>query len=315
MTISTRGPVPVVLFAYRRAATLRQALAALKRDSVPLIVAFLDGARDAIEAAHVDEVRALVRSVDWCQIRIVERQKNLGLGVSIIGGMTEVFREFESAIVIEDDIVCIPGAYAYLCDALDYYRDQERVMSIGAHTHPRVRPEDADGKAYFDGRFACWGWAAWRRSWAGMEKSAEDLLWQCRLHLRNVYRYGADLPAEALREEEKNIWAVRFCMLHILRRGLCLHPPVPLVRNIGFGDDATNTRNSDKWQIEKMPESAPLFSPVERGVSERPGASKLLRTVFGVKPSLSLSERFSYVRWSIRPLVHAARTARRPFSR
>ena len=300
-------PVPVILFAYRRVATLRQVLEALKRDGVPLIIAFLDGARDAGDVAKVREVRSLVRAVDWCKTCVIERETNLGLGVSILSGMAEVFQEYESAIVFEDDIVCVPGTYTYLCDALNYYRDEKRVMSIGAYTHTCLRPDNVGNNSYFDGRFLCWGWASWRRSWVAMQAgSAIDMYWQCRLRGRDVHRYGTDLERQALREKEANIWAVRFCLLHILRRGLCLHPPVSLVQNIGFEPDATNTRGpDDQWRQEYMPKHASYFCPVQGGIREHPAASCALRKVFGSPTCRSPLERLQGIRWSIRPLFKA----------
>ena len=79
---------------------------------------FLDGPKSDMESAQVADVRILARSVDWCKTRLVERENNLGLGRSILAGMTEIFREFDRAIILEDDIVPIPGTYGYLCNAL-----------------------------------------------------------------------------------------------------------------------------------------------------------------------------------------------------
>ena len=156
--------VPVVLFAYKRVDLLARVLGALKQDEIPLLIIFVDGARDDSDSDQVAEVRALARSVDWCETRVVVRGTNLGLGRSILQGMREVFHKFDRAIVFEDDIVCVPGTYQYLCDALEFYQDQTGVMSIGAYTPPRLRPASVGANPYFDGRFLCWGWAAWARA-------------------------------------------------------------------------------------------------------------------------------------------------------
>lgn len=306
MTASTCPPVPVVLFAYRRYETLVSVLASLKENRVPLLIAFLDGARDVGDEKDVERVRDLLRAENCCEIHIVERDKNFGLGKSILDGMKTIFQEFDRAIVVEDDIVLISGAYDYLCRGLEYYQNEARVLSIAAHTHPRIRPANIGNISYCSGRFACWGWAAWRRSWVGMQNSAMDVYWQCRLRGRDVNRYGADLEGQALREEKSNIWAVRFCLMHILRRGLCVQPPVPLVKNIGFGEGATNTLGGDKWQVNVMADHAPLFRPVEGGIREYPGSARRLRSVFGNKPSLTVAERYWRAAWSIKPLIHAA---------
>ena len=65
---------------------------------------------------------------------------NLGLGKSIISGVTEVFDKHQSAIIFEDDLVCVSGAYQYLVAALSEYADDTKMMSVTGWTHPKVTP-------------------------------------------------------------------------------------------------------------------------------------------------------------------------------
>ncbi len=53
----------------------------------------------------------MLRAIDWCKVVICERESNLGLGRSILTGVTEVLNNHESAIVHEDDLICVPGTY------------------------------------------------------------------------------------------------------------------------------------------------------------------------------------------------------------
>jgi len=249
--------VPVALFVYARPHLLRRVLDTLRANEVPLLYVFSDGPRDAAAARNVDEVRSIIRAVDWCETRVTERDKNLGLGVSLRTGISHVLAHHTRVFVIEDDIVCIPGAYRYLCAALEHYADDRRVMSVTGWTHPRLRPPIPDDEPYFDGRFCCWGWGTWRRAWRGMRIPAKRLLWMSRVRGRDVNRYGTDLPATARDELQRNIWAVRFCMLHILRRGLCLHPPYSLTNHIGFDAEATNARNVAVGDVGPLKPAAP----------------------------------------------------------
>src|SRR5262249_8746572 len=153
---------------------------------------------------------------------IVERDANLGLGLSIRTGAAEVFSKHDSIIVCEDDLVCVKGAYAYLCAALDHYRDDRRVMSVTGWTHPRVTPPGVTTEPYFDGRSECLLWGAWARSWRDMEKDALTLIAECKARGIDIYSFGADLVAMADQERTRNIWAVRFIYQHILKRTLCL---------------------------------------------------------------------------------------------
>ncbi len=234
--------IPIILFAYARPGTLRQTLMCLKENNVPLIYAFSDGPRTPDKEPAVVEVRCILREIDWCEVIICEREMNLGLGRSILTGVSEVLEEHDAAIIFEDDHICVPGTYEYLCAALKHYRNDNRVMSVTGWTHPLVTPDDISDQPYFDGRAECWVWGIWSRAWKGMlEHDALSLMKMCEKKGIDVYRYGADLPEMAESELKRNIWAVRLLYWHIYNRGLCLRPPWSMVENIGFGPDATNT--------------------------------------------------------------------------
>ena len=96
--MSTAGIIPVVLLAYARPAHLARVLACLRENRVPLIHAFADGAKGPADAAAVREVRAMLRAVDWCDLRLVERDANLGLGRNVLAGRWtfHVVEDFDS---------------------------------------------------------------------------------------------------------------------------------------------------------------------------------------------------------------------------
>jgi putative methyltransferase (TIGR04325 family) len=241
-------PVPVILFAYARPAHLARVLACLRENRVPLILAYADGPKGGADAAAVAEVRALLRAVDWAELRLVERPANLGLGRSVRAGVTEVAAQHEAFIVWEDDLVAVPGTYAWICAALGQYAQEERVMSVSAWTHPRVTPAGRRAAPYFDARAECWVWGSWARAWAGMnDADARAKLGQAAARGLAADAYGSDLPAMAEQESDKNLWAVRWLYHHFARGGLCLRPPWSMVEHIGFDPQATNAADATSW--------------------------------------------------------------------
>jgi hypothetical protein len=238
--------IPVVLFVYSRPNHLSQTLDSLRENQVPLIYAFSDGPCTQDLTPAVVQVRDMLRAIDWCEVIVCERENNLGLGRSILTGVTEVLKNHESAIVFEDDLICVPGTYRYLCAALDQYRNDDRVMSVTGWTHPLVTPSDATNQPYFDGRAESLVWGTWATAWHGMEMDAKILMKKCELQDINIYEYGADLVNMAKNELRQNIWAVRFLYLHILKNGLCLRPPWSMVEHIGFDASATNAK-TEPW--------------------------------------------------------------------
>jgi hypothetical protein len=285
MASATSSQIPVVLFAYSRPQHLRQTLNCLRGNQVPLIYAFSDGPRTPEQAPAVADVRQILRAIDWCEMVLCERETNLGLGCSILTGVTEVLAKHDSAIVLEDDLICVPGTYAYLCAALEQYKDDPRVMSVTGWTHPLVTPSDVSDQPYFDGRAECWVWGTWTRAWQGMQKDAKTLMHRCKAEGIDVYRYGADLPAMAQVELEKNIWAVRFLYWHILNRGLCLRSPWSMVEHIGFDDEATNTK-TESWIKNPPLRSCPPIPAQWPEPVEHAECARLYQRVYGTRPTV-----------------------------
>jgi hypothetical protein len=183
-------------------------------------------------------------------------------------------------IVFEDDLVCVPGTYEYLCSALHSYRKEERVMSVSGWTHPQITPKDVTDQPYFDGRADCWVWGTWARSWAGMESDALTLLNRCRDMGINPYGYGADLVRMAQQEKKKNIWAVRMLYNHMVKGGLCLRPPWSMVEHIGFDAEATNAGNGDVWHNPPLKKCPPI--PKEwPAIKEHPQCRSIWQKVCG----------------------------------
>lgn len=270
--------IPVVLFAYARPAHLARVLACLRENRVPLIYAFADGSKGGLDADRVNETLTLLRSIDWCEVRLNERPENLGLGTNVLAGVTEVAASHDMFVVWEDDLICVPGTYDWLCSALRHYANDPQVMSVTGWIHPRAIPKNIGGSPYFDGRAECWVWGAYARSWQGMEQSALSKMHEAQASGTSPNTYGFDLPDMARIEIERNIWAVRWLYHHIQKGGLCLRPPWSMIEHIGFDGSATNATTADGWDNQPLREApAPGRWP---GVSEHPDCAKLWRRAY-----------------------------------
>lgn len=280
--------IPVILFAYARPGHLARVLACLRENRVPLIYAYADGSKGGADEAGVTETRRLLREIDWCDVKLVERPRNMGLGRSVLAGVEEVAAQHEAFMVWEDDLICVQGTYAWMCAALRRYANDTRVMSVSAWTHPRVIPANIGNEPYFDARSDCWVWGAWARSWRGMTAgNACEKMNKARARGVAPDAYGADLPVQAAFEERKNVWAVRWLYHHFENGGLCLRPPWSMVEHIGFDASATNATGSFEWAnpplkpVPRAPETWPL-------AAEHPDCRALWRAAY---PRRSLGSR------------------------
>lgn len=283
--------VPVVLFAYRRPDLLERTLASLRANEVPLVYAYSDGARDASVAAEVAQVRQLLHRVDWTRLELVEQPVNVGVAGSELGGISRVLADHEEVVVVEEDLEFGPGTYAFLCAALERYRDNPRAMGVTAYNHPRVTPADVVSEPYFCGRMSGLMWGTWRRAWSGVtDHTAAELCELCRTRGIDVTRYGDDLLESAVDEHKYGMWDMRVNLHMLAQRGLFMWPARSMVAHTGYEPRATNSPNAAGW--EDSPSPAPSIEHIAwPEVREHPVSAELWRRAVNAPPPPSLLTR------------------------
>lgn len=229
---------PIVLFTYSRADHTRKAVESLlsneeARDSDLFI--FSDGPKTEEKREAVEECRKYIHTVSgFKSITIVEREKNWGLANSLIAGITEVINKYERVIVVEDDLIVSPYFLRYMNEALEKYKNKERVASISAFLNP---VEGDIPETFFLRYFACWGWATWKRAWDLMNLDARDLLRQLRWKKNDFNIGGTGSFYEMLYCQKVGLvdsWAVRFYASCFLKDKLHLFPGRTMATQTGM---------------------------------------------------------------------------------
>jgi len=250
------APAPIALFVYNRPSHTRQTVEALQRNPPAVdsdLVVFADGARGGADIAAVRQVRDFVRSiVGFKSVNIVEREANMGLAASIIGGVTAMCNQHDRVIVLEDDLVTAPTFLRYMNDALMTYEDEETVGSIHGYWYPaRFNVPET----FFLRGASCWGWATWSRAWRMFEPDGGKLL--AELRRRKLTRLfdldGAIGYTRMLQQQiagKNNSWAIRWHAAMFLAGRLQLSPGASLVRNIGFDGSGTHSGKSEAYRVE-----------------------------------------------------------------
>ena len=143
----TNTYAPILLFVYNRPEHVRRNIQALLKNELAAeseLFIYSDAAKDETSQAAVKEVRAFIRSIQgFKKITITERAENWGLARSIIDGVTTLISRYGRVIVLEDDLVVAPHFLQFMNDALETYRDEERVGHIQAcdFTHDPSLPD------------------------------------------------------------------------------------------------------------------------------------------------------------------------------
>lgn len=242
-----RRCAPIALFVYNRPEHTRRTVEALKLNTLAGdsdLHVFCDGHRREGDRAAVEDTRRYVRGIaGFRSVRIVERTKNLGLAASIIGGVSELVEAEGRVIVLEDDMLSSLFFLQYMNDALECYKDDDRVISIHAYTYPTgaALPE-----TFFLRGADCWGWGTWSRAWKLFEPDGSKLLRELRerklgrvLDMDGAYPFRRMLKNQIAGKNDS--WAIRWHASAVVHGKLTLYPGRPLICNIGTDTSGTHT--------------------------------------------------------------------------
>ena len=168
---------PIVLFVYNRPIHTRKTIEALSRNFFAKrsdLIIFSDGPKSFTQTESVNKVREYIRSIKYFKsLELIERKENFGLSKSIIEGVGEVLRDYDSVIVLEDDIVTSRYFLKFMNNSLQIFSNDNRVISVHGYVYPIKEnlPE-----AFFLKGADCWGWATWKRGWKLFNPNGEELL-------------------------------------------------------------------------------------------------------------------------------------------
>ncbi len=261
---------PVALFVFNRPDTTAQVLKTIRAVRPRELYVIADGPR----AEHADDdalcraAREVALQIDWdCAVKTNFAEKNLGLKARVESGLDWLFQQVAEAIVLEDD--CVPDATFFrFCDELlERYRHDEQVMMISGCDFKFGLSRSTS--SYTFSRYPLiWGWATWRRAWARNDPNMSTLPRAMQTNrLRELLgdAHAAQYWAFVLYDNYKTHTTWDYAWLWSIweHDGLCVHPNINLVANVGFGANATHTRDADNLfsQMLRAPMPFPLTHP------------------------------------------------------
>lgn len=250
---------PVLFIIFKREELTNRVFEAIREAKPPRLYVVADGPREDIEGEYERcmATRKVIEKVDWdCEVKTLFREKNIGCRQSISGGITWFFENEEDGIILEDD--CLPNkSFFYFCEELlDYYKDNEKIMSIGGFHYGEPCTKYS---YYFSSIMQCWGWATWKRAWkhydANLEKySYEYISEKIDKIYKDVYmrRYWKDIVhmmknPDIQKERKIDSWSYIWTISIIQDDGICIDSNTNLVSNIGFGMDSLHCSSEDHY--------------------------------------------------------------------
>lgn len=246
---------PICIFSYKRKTELEKTLQSLRHcidvEQYPIYI-FSDNAKSPDEIEDVKEVRDYINELDYLNFKeIFFAHENKGLANSIIDGVSQIISKYGKVIVLEDDLIVAPNFLQFMESALDYYKDHKEVFSISGYSPKLATLDNYNKDFYFSPRASSWGWATWKDRWDTVDWEVKTYS-KFRHNLFEQWRFtkgGIDLPG-MLRDQmvgKINSWAIRWVYQQFLNNQITVYPKISKVRNIGFGQNATHTKKTIRF--------------------------------------------------------------------
>lgn len=274
---------PIIVFAYDRPDHLRRTLDALAKNDLASkseLYIYCDGAREwggeeredtsaqnyiakrygmmycvrekyDTYLARIDATRKVAhQQKGFLSVNVVERDKNIGLADNIVTAVTDIVNRYGRVIAFEDDIVTTRGCLTYLNDALELYKDDEKVMHISAWMYPNKGQFPTT--FFYDSPYPAGGWATWARAWQYYNPDTADhvLYWQGRWKEFDIE--GQDHMSRQMLMNlsgELKTWYIKWYSSMRRRNGLCLYPGTAMSNNIGWDDSGETSMINTRYNI------------------------------------------------------------------
>ncbi len=245
---------PVALFAYRRPKHLKRTLDSLASAHMARetqLYIFCDGpAIDATKEVRdlIAEVRTIAENENrFAEVIVKTSTSNIGLGKSVVSGVTEVINRHQSIIVLEDDLLVHPDFLVFMNFHLDIYKHEKRVMHISGFQRdsfiqfflPRI---------YFTRFMNCSGWATWSDRWSLLITDIDFIDSYLSISY-NYERFNFKKLEQSnhlhLNKNGLKTWAIFWYATICIYNGVCINPRFSYIKNIGNdGSGSNNIINS-----------------------------------------------------------------------
>jgi len=247
----------VLFLVFNRPDTTKKVFEAIRGVKPPRLYIASDGPRinRLGELEKVKSVREIVSKIDWdCEVKTLFREENLGCKYAVSSAITWFFEHEEQGIILEDD--CLPNSdFFRFCDEmLCRYKENDTIWVITGNNFQNgvVR---GDGSYYFSRYNHVWGWASWRRSWSKYDVEIDAWNeWKISIEFNKYFNNKRErnywLRAfDDVKSGKIDTWDYQWTFCVFKNNGLTVTPNINLVENIGFGKDATHTKNRIKADL------------------------------------------------------------------
>ena len=255
--------LPTLVVGFNRPELLIESLNALRVAGAIQLFVFIDGPRSSVpsDIEKVQHCRQIVDNVDWAETTTRFEAQNLGCGKGVSTAIDWFFSFVgnEFGAIVEDDILVSSGFFEYMSKNLNRFATNKSIFGIAAANAvplPVLLPACELRLSRFP---SVWGWGTWRDRWVDYEFGIQGWKSSWPLNrriatLRNPLHVAYWTRVLNKVESGKlDTWDFQLALAMQKDERYFVVPRNSLVRNIGFGPEASHTKQDPSHQLVYSP--------------------------------------------------------------
>ncbi|TGL04532.1 hypothetical protein EHQ43_14280 [Leptospira bouyouniensis] len=259
--------LPVLLIAFNRPHLTSVVLDSIMSYEPSVLYIAVDGPRHEMDNIAINEFKEILSKRNFnFKLVTLFRKENLGCRLAVSRAIDWFFEHEDMGIILEDD--CLPNKsfYRFMELMLIKYNKNENIGIISGNNffYNKVHlPYSYYSTVYTH----IWGWGTWKRAWLGYQSSgiSEERIEEIvnSKFPNKVERCFWIENVKLANSGKLDTWDLQWGFFNWEKNRINIMPCKNLVKNIGFGFDATHTKveNSKLNQIETNELDFPLIDP------------------------------------------------------
>jgi len=244
---------PIGISVYTRLDHFQQCINALQNnrlaDKSELNI-FSDASSKDEDSDLVSEIREYARGITgFKRVNIIERDRNYGGTQNAFQGYFEITKKYKKSIFLEDDIVTAPGFLSFMNEALEFYKNNSKVLSITGYRPPIKIPKNYNKDYFILPRYCGWGSGSFERTIDVCTKQIDKSFVADSNNREKLTVAGSDVLTMIMREVSGDIDAadVRCMSYQALHDVYTVYPRYSLTQNIGHDGTGVHCGETNKF--------------------------------------------------------------------
>lgn len=253
--------VPIMIVTLCRYEHLVRCINSLKRNKLAAETELYIGLDYPLKEQHWEGYRAICAYLEngldgFKEVHVIKHAVNLGPAENYRALRTEIYKEHDAYIYMEDDNEVSPNYLEYMNKCMNYYKDDERVLAVSGYMYPIDTSGTQGNILLLDTYYSCFGHGVYRRSdelfdrditMSNFSTVYHDRKMMNRLRKASVNQYGNFVKGmlqytgdEVIRDGEIRKLDLTYGLYMFFNGYKMVFPVVSKVRNHGFDGSGEN---------------------------------------------------------------------------